>query len=148
MAFETPLMISPVGRRSWILTAPLVYVTENGVRYEVPVGRATDLASTWGIPVVAEKFDGLAPMSATLHDMLYDGIYEGEVVSRKEADSTFYEAMSWENEWYKAHGGREAISNLERHEIWLGVAVGGRSAFRGKVDGYTEPENLSLNIDT
>ena len=146
MGFETPLMISPVGRRLWILTAPLVYVTENGVRYEVPVGRATDLASTWGIPVVAELYDGLAPMAATLHDMLYDGIYQDEVVSRKEADSTFYEAMSWENEWYKAHGGREAISNIERHAMWLGVATGGKSAFRGKVDGYTPSDNI--NTDT
>jgi len=148
MAFETPLMISPVGRRSWILTAPLVYVTENGVRYEVPVGRATDLASTWGIPLVAEKFDGIAVMAATLHDMLYDGIYEGEIVSRKEADSTFYEAMSWENEWYKAHGGVEAISNLERHAMWTGVMLGGKSAFRGKVDGYEVEERLTPNTDT
>jgi hypothetical protein len=148
MAFETPLMISPVGRRSWILTAPLVYTTGNGVRYEVPAGRATDLASTWGIPVVAELYDGLAPMAATLHDMLYDGIYQGEIVSRKEADSTFYEAMSWENEWYKAHGGREAISNIERHAIWLGVASGGRSAFRGKVDGYETEERYKVNTDT
>jgi hypothetical protein len=146
MGFETPLDIRPIGRRLWVLTAPLIYVTESGVRYEVLTGRVTDLASTWGIPLVAEKFDGLVPMSATLHDMLYDGIYNGEVVTRKEADSTFYEAMSWENNFYKALGQEEAISNAERHEIWLGVAMGGRFAFRGKVDGY--PVDDRLNTDT
>ena len=146
MGFESPLKITPAGRRLWELSAPLIYVTESGFRYEVPIGRKTDLASTWGIPLVAEKFDGLVPMSATLHDMLYDGIYNGEVVTRKEADSTFYEAMSWENNFYKALGQEEAISNAERHEIWLGVAMGGRFAFRGKVDGY--PVDDRLNTDT
>jgi len=136
MGFETPLFITPIGRRLWKLTEPLVYVTESGYRYIVPADRITDLASTWGIPLVAEKFDGLAPMSAVLHDMLYDGIYEGEAVSRKEADSTFYEAMSWENNWYKSLGQDEAITNLERHVMWEAVYLFGRKAFRGKVDGY------------
>lgn len=146
MAFETPLDIRPIGRRLWMVTAPLVYVTENGVRYIVPVGRQTDLASTWGIPVVAEKFDGLIPMAAVIHDMLYDGVYEGEAISRKEADAVLFEAVSWENEWYKAHGQPEAFSNFERHAIWFGVATGGVSAFRGKVDGYKPSDNI--NTDT
>ena len=146
MGFETPLKITPIGRRLWIVCSPLIYTTESGVTYIVPIDRKTDLASTWGIPLVAEKFDGLVPMSATLHDMLYDGEYQGEVVTRKEADSTFYEAMSWENNFYKALGQEEAISNAERHEMWLGVAMGGRFAFRGKVDGY--PVDDRLNTDT
>jgi hypothetical protein len=147
MGFESPLKITPIGRRLWTLSAPLIYTTESGFTYIVPIGRQTDLASTWGIPVVAEKFDGLVPMSATLHDMLYDGIYNGEIVSRKEADATFYEAMSWENDFYKALGQGEAISNLERHAVWEGVMLGGRSAFRGTVDGY-EPAGPHYEVNT
>ena len=132
MGFETPLIITAIGRRMWKVTEPLVYITENGVTYIVPVDRITDLASTWGIPIVAERFDGLAPMSAVVHDMLYDGEYEGEPVTRKEADAVFFEAMSWENNFYKALGQDEAISNFERHAIWEGVRLGGSSAYRGK----------------
>lgn len=130
MPFKTPLQIEPIGRRKFKLIASLVYETKAGIVYEVPVGRITDLASTWGIPIVAAKFDGLVPMAASLHDYLYDGI-----VSRKEADSVFYEAMKAENEWY----GIEAFTEAERYSIWLGVAVGGVFAFRGEIDGYEKP---------
>ena len=147
MGFESPLKITPVGRRLWVVCSPLVYVTEGGVTYVVPIGKQTDLASTWGIPIVSERLDGLIPMSATLHDMLYDGIYNGEIISRKEADSVLYEAMSWENNFYKALGQPEAVDNAERHSIWFGVAVGGRKAFRGTVDGYPVDERL-VNTDS
>ena len=128
--FKTPLQIEPIGRRKFKQIAPLIYETMAGVVYESPTGRITDLASTWGIPIVAAKFDGLVPMAATLHDFLYDGI-----VSRKEADSVFYEAMKAENEWY----GVEAVTDAERYAIWLGVSVGGVFAFRGIEDGYEKP---------
>ena len=109
--------------------------------YEVPKDRTTDLASTWGIPMVSDMLDGLAPMSAVIHDMLYDGVYQGEVISRKEADAVFYEAMKWENIWYREHGEIEdAITELERYAFWLGVATGGGFAFRGTVDGYDTKE--------
>lgn len=141
MAFETPLQIEACGRRKFRVLHPLIYITEAGVKYEVPAGRITDLASTWGIPMVSDMLDGLAPMSAVIHDMLYDGVYQGDPISRKEADAVFYEAMKAENEWYKAHGATEdAVSDLERYAFWLGVATGGGFAFRGTVDGYDTKE--------
>ncbi len=140
MGFETPLQTEPIARRKWRLIAPLIYRDEQGRKWVVPKGRVTDFASTWEIPLVAEWFDGLAPMSATLHDMLYDGTYNDKVVTRKEADDLFFEAMSHENNWYKSLGFGEAISNIERHAMHEGVKIGGVSAFRGEHDGYISDE--------
>lgn len=157
--FKTPQITMPVGRRLWQHCADLIYVTETGLVYIVRNGRVTDFGSTWGIPLVAEKFDGLGPMSCGLHDKGYDGemeiviitnaiiTFETMVISRKEADATFYEALSWENNWYKALGQGEAISNFERHGFWEGVMLGGRSAFRGSVDGY-EPAGPHYEVNT
>ena len=141
VGFESPLQIEPIARRRFKILVPLVYVDERGKVWVVPAGRVTDLASTWGIPIVATAFDGIAPMSAVLHDMLYDGEYEGEIITRKQADDLFYEAMAWENAWYHLHGEEDdAIHPIVRRAMHEGVKLGGAQFFRGTQDGYISDE--------
>ena len=125
--FKTPCRLEIIGNRDFRVLEPLVYESDNGDVYTVPAGQETDLASTWGIPGVAEKFDGMAPMSATLHDFCY----RTGCVSRKDADALFYEAMYWESNYYEERG-NQGIDNETRLAMFEGVRIGGHSSYQGK----------------
>jgi hypothetical protein len=125
--FKGPLIIEVIGNRMYKLHEPLVYESDNGDVYTVPAGFEVDLASTWGIPVVAEKLDGVGAMSASVHDFCY----RTGCVPRKTADDLFWEALYWESTYYQILG-NSGISNETRYAFWLGVRVGGGSSYKGK----------------
>ncbi|MDP7429979.1 MAG: DUF1353 domain-containing protein [Flavobacteriales bacterium] len=91
--FKTLLIVrfrvQPQDGKWFVLSAPLVYVSESGTEYVVPVGVNTDFASIprglrWLIPRV-----GKHGKAAVLHDYLC----EYGIVPRKKADRIFLEAM-------------------------------------------------------
>ena len=127
--WKTALQLEVVGNRMFVVISPLVYESDNGDVYTVPVMQTTDLGSTWKIPVVAEKFDGMAPMSCVLHDYLY----RTGLVPRKTADALLYEASYWESNYYEEKG-NQGLDNETRYGFWLGVRLGGKSSYQGPIE--------------
>jgi len=99
------------------LLAPLVYVSKDGERFEVPAGFVTDYASIpsifWNIP----GFDpyGPAKFPAVLHDWLYS-LRGGEPHGKRRAqcDALFLEAMQ-----------SVGVGWLHRRIIWAAVRLCG-----------------------
>jgi hypothetical protein len=92
------------------LVWPFVFVSESGVRYEVPAGFITDFDSVPALPLVYWLLKGHTNYAAVVHDYLY----ESKAVSRREADRIFLEAMKVEKvPWYR------------RIPIYVGVRIGG-----------------------
>ena len=96
------------------LDAPLVYTALSGVVFTVPEGFTTDLASVPSIVpgVIRILFRG--PLQTAMAAILHDYLYETGIVSRREADSLFYEAL-------RATGEGRVGAFL----MWSGVRLGG-----------------------
>ena len=87
---DTRHLKEPVDKTKWFQTiAPFAYISEDGTRYDIPVGTYTDFAS---IPVafrwLISRFGRHSP-AALLHDWLT----KWKIVSRKKADMLLREAM-------------------------------------------------------
>ncbi len=116
--FFTELDARLTGRREWELLSPLGYRSDLlDCTILVPTGFQTDFASVPRIPVIFTLWGDRAHREAVIHDYLYRMDSE-PVVSRKEADRVFLEAM-------KARGKPRYISQA----MYRGVRVGGWAAF-------------------
>ncbi len=87
---DTRHLKEPIDKTKWFKTiAPFAYVSEDGTRYDIPVGTYTDFAS---IPVafrwLISRFGRHSP-AALLHDWLT----KWKIVSRKKADMLLREAF-------------------------------------------------------
>jgi len=139
--FLSALEITPVARREYEYISPLIYIDNKGRRWEAEKGRRTDLGSTWGIPIISELFDGLFPAACGIHDLGYDGKDpNGDDITRLEVDDIFHEATKDETRWMLEHGLEPTGEPWEAETMYLGVQMGGASAFRGEHDGYITDE--------
>lgn len=68
--FQSQLYVAKSGRNRWTVHLPLVYLAQDGDRYEVPVGFETDFAS---VPRVTQNLvdDDDYAECAVFHDYLY-----------------------------------------------------------------------------
>lgn len=89
--------------------------------FEVPAGFETDFASIKGFhnivlyPIYA-LFKGYGNYGSTVHDYLY----RKKIVSRKEADAIFYEALR-----------AEGVARWRAWLMWAGVRIGASKAYGG-----------------
>jgi hypothetical protein len=104
----------------WVLFFPLIYESDLLGKIEVPAGFETDFASVPRVPFIYELFGARAHREAVLHDYLYrtDSVPQA---TYSQANEVFYEAMELRGK-----------SWLVRHGMWLGVVLGGWTAFHKK----------------
>ena len=104
----------------WVLDTPLIYESDVVGRIEVPARFETDFASVPRVPFIYEAFGDKAHREAVLHDYLYriDSVPQA---TYSQANEVFYEAMELRGKnWFVRHG------------MWLGVVLGGWTAFHKK----------------
>ena len=113
----TSLQTVKIGKKLWMLTAPMCYETHNGCFY-VPAGYITDHAS------VPRVFTSIVPPvqseiaeASILHDWFYNK--DSRIVQRKFADLCLRELTI-------ARGGRKTMS----YAAWLAVRIGGEGSYR------------------
>jgi hypothetical protein len=113
----TSLQTVKIGRKLWMLTAPMVYRTPHG-NFLVPAGFITDHASVPRIftSIIPPVQSAIAEASI-LHDWFYSK--DSRIVSRKFADLCLRELTI-------ANGGSKALGGI----AWAAVRVGGRSSYR------------------
>lgn len=102
------------GGYMWELTRPLEFysaILDQVVR--VPVGRATDLATLYRVPLAYWLLGSVADKAATIHDELY----RRKDVPRRTADAAFLEAMA-----------ASGVPWWQRRLIHAAVRVGGTYA--------------------
>lgn len=97
-----------------VLIRTYEYVSKAGVRFTVPAGFLTDLAS---IPRPCRSFAPSVVHSARAA-VLHDYLYATHLVSRREADELFFEAL-------EAVG----VSVWDCWKMWMAVRVFGRCAY-------------------
>jgi hypothetical protein len=107
----------------WIIKKPLVYWSEVVGVIEVPIGFETDFASVPRVPFIYELFGNKAHREAVLHDYLYR-IDSTPQATYSQANEVFYEAMELRGK-----------SWVVRHGMWLGVVLGGWTAYHKKMVG-------------
>jgi hypothetical protein len=92
----TKLEIKETNEGSYSLTSPFV-VTHDGIRYKVPEGFPTDLATIpWPVTVFLPQ-DGPYKASAVFHDFLLEEMYAGRLdISRTKASRLFYLSLRYE----------------------------------------------------
>ena len=117
--FITRLYVEVIGDRSFILTAPLRYQSDDGNIYEAPAGQLTDFGSTWNAPFISNLLDGRAVFSCVLHDFHY----RSGKVPRLKADDLLREGALSE-------GQTKLIANL----FWEGVRTFGKPSYKGRAD--------------
>lgn len=111
--FITELKVSADQPTKWRLVAPLVWMAKDRV-LTVPAGFVTNLAS---IPIGFRNLlnvNGRSRKPAVLHDWLY----RTHIMSRKEADQLFREAL-------KAEG----LGPITRNLYYAGVRIGGHAPY-------------------
>jgi hypothetical protein len=102
----------------WTLDTALVYESDLlKAVITVPMGFQTDFASVPRVPIVYGFFGDRAHRESVIHDYLYR-IDSNPIVSRKQADDVFYEAMKLRGK-----------SFLVRWCMWFGVRLGGWTGF-------------------
>jgi len=120
--FLTELEVRQIDDAKWLLVVPLKYQSAiYGGIITVPDGFVTDFASVPRVPFVFWLYGDRAHRESVVHDFLY----QTNSVSRKMADDICLEAMKARNKGFFVRWG-----------MWLGVRVGGRSAYR------TGPERM------
>jgi hypothetical protein len=108
----------------WVLDSPLIYQSESlGVVIEVPTGFETDFASVPRVPIIYSLFGDRAHRESVLHDYLFrsDSV---PVVSFKEANEVFYEAMAVRKK-----------AGYVKYPMWWGVWLGGYFSYHKKKVG-------------
>jgi len=105
---------------TWLLDSPLVYESDLVGKIEVPAGFETDFASVPRVPIAYMLFGDRAHREAVLHDYLYrtDSVPQA---TYSQANEVFYEAMELRGKGW-----------IVRHCMWLGVVLGGWTAFHKK----------------
>lgn len=111
-------------RGSWLLTSPLIYVSDvAGITITAPEGFITDLASVPRIPFAFELLAGIGHSAAVIHDVLYSY----HVTTRRTADAVFHEALLL-----------LGVPKAKAWAMWAGVRIGGRGP-------WNRPGQLQLN---
>jgi len=107
----------------WVLFSPLIYESNLLGKIEVPAGFETDFASVPRVPFIFELFGDRAHREAVLHDYLYriDSVPQA---TYSQANEVFYEAMELRGKGW-----------IVRHCMWLGVVLGGWTAYHKKKVG-------------
>lgn len=105
--FLTKLHLDYIDGRQWRLTSPLVYDRRGKYTLIVEPGFITDFASVgWFMrrvfPSAGNGAHGSYGPASVIHDLCYRA--KPRLMSRKEADDTFYDAMvdsnvSWWRRW-------------------------------------------------
>ncbi len=114
--FITILSVREGREGEWLLNSVLLYQSEESGTFQVPLDFNTDLAS---IPRLFRLFfavNGKHRKAATLHDYLY----RTGLVSRKQADLLFLEAM-------EACG----VGKIKQYMMYAAVRAGGASSYKG-----------------
>lgn len=109
--------------RVWLTKEPLIYESDLLGRIEVPVGFETDFASVPRVPFIYELFGDKAHREAVIHDYLYR-IDSAPQATYSQANEVFYEAMQIRGKGW-----------IVRHGMWLGVVLGGWTAYHKKKVG-------------
>lgn len=81
--------LAHAGQGAWVLLSPLEYESTGGQVYTVPAGFRTDFASVPRVPMAYWLAGSTAHRPAVLHDFLVGS----PLVSRRQADDIFLEAM-------------------------------------------------------
>lgn len=126
--FLSSLAVRRTHAGAWQLTAPLVFESAHLDRIvTVPEGFETDFASVPRLPLAYWLFGNVADEAAVVHDFAYSC----GLVSRKEADALFSEAMgSLDAQSIEAKSGiakavPRAWFSVRRGAMWLGVRLFG-----------------------
>ena len=101
----------------WIVSSPLIYVSNVGVEYVVPTGTTTDLAS---IPVGLRNIvnqNGKSRSPAVLHDFFYRTGSQ----PRNIADKLFYEALL-----------SKGVQKTTAYAMYIAVRLFGASSYNDK----------------
>ena len=102
------------------LAEDLQYIARDGRRFTVPAGTRSDLESRPTIlpgPINWLLGDFLSTAASAL---LHDHLYQSQIVTRREADALYYEAL-------RSTGKGFVGANL----AWFGLRLGGWAAWRG-----------------
>lgn len=116
-----------VHRQKWRLNSDLVfYSAKFSLLITVPKGFVTDFASVPRVPIVFTLTGDTAHRAATIHDFLYSvkGKIGGSrkiILSRKECDAIFYEAMRT----FSADNMGDDEPEWRRIIMWLSVRIWG-----------------------
>lgn len=110
MRFLSQLDLRAYEPGEWVVLDEQVYVTAAGIRYVVPKGFITDLASIPRLLRSVYDINGKSRQAAVLHDFCYCQ----QAVTRAEADSLFLEALE-----------SLGIGWATRWSMYLGVRSGG-----------------------
>lgn len=115
-----PELVPEASGRTWTLNEDFWYITDSGLRIEVPKGFKTDFAS---IPRILWRLFppfGTYLRASIIHDFLYAENRAGRGrFSRELVDNIFYEAS--------LDGG---TSSFVGHILWMGVRAGGWAAWK------------------
>lgn len=123
MAFLTPLDLRAFKSGEWVVLLAVVFLSADSVRYTVPRGFITDLAS---IPFFLRgmfNVNGLSREPAVLHDWLYCCQY----TTRAEADALFLEALE-----------DCGVGWVTRHAMYAAVRSAGWLYWGDRDDGLDE----------
>lgn len=110
MGFLKPLDLRAYRPGEWVVLSVLIYVALNALRYTVPRGFITDLASIPRLLRGLYSQTGLSRRAAVLHDYLYCL----QCTTRAEADALFLEALA-----------AEGVGWFTRYSMFLAVRSGG-----------------------
>lgn len=114
---ELDAELKPNSDNIWMLKAALIYESDLVGVIVVPKYFETDFASVPRVPIAYMAFGDRAHREAILHDFLYCKDSE-PLVTYSQANAVFYEAMKLRGKgWFT------------RHMMWLGVVLGGWTAF-------------------
>lgn len=119
---KVELINSSWSKRTWRLLSPFRYRTcifGEPHTFEVPQGFKTDFASVPRFPGAWWIAGATAQRPAVVHDYLY----RTQLVSRKEADQIFLEAMQC-----------DGIGWTHRNLMYAAVRLGGRAAYNKERD--------------
>ncbi len=100
--------------KRWVTTKPFKYISDKGVKIEIPQGYSTDLDSVPRVPFLHAWLKGRATKSAVIHDWLYYNKH-----NRAEADKIFLAAMK-----------DEGVRAWRRVPIYLAVRLFGWLAYK------------------
>ena len=116
--FLTDLEVRALDDKIWVLTKPLVYLSDSVGYVEVPKGFHTDLSSVPRVPFIYTLWGGRAHYEGVAHDFLYRADCP-VVVTYTQANYVFYEAAT--------------VRGKPAHIKWpmyAGVILGGWTAWK------------------
>lgn len=113
--YTEPLQVELLtDRKTWRLLAPFSYLDPDHGLIVVPADFETDFASVPRLPIIFDLVGAYGHAAAVLHDYCY----RTGLLSRKDADEVFYNALR-----------SSGIARWRTWIMWAGVRIGGRSSY-------------------